>query len=407
MKKWALWIAVAAALFGGTLAAISTSQHMRIARDGLQEASFCAINETVNCDVVNASSYSEFLGVPIAWWGLCFYISILVLSLIAIFSKGDRRGSVAAAWCMACGGIAYSAFLAYIAFFVLDVFCIECTGMYLANTTLFIVLYVGMGIPVGRVFGFIRDYALAVFKRPSNLAFRPMIFRQAFVVGFVFLLGWISMSLIAPGDASGMSVDERIRAFYMQSLHDIDVDPSWAVWGNPDAKVTLIEFSEYQCPFCRLAAFNVKPYLREFKDGMRYFFVNYPLDSNCNDQVKRQMHPIACFAAKAAICADMRGDFWSFHDDLFRLQGDLDRESILDLTSSRGWDRDEFLDCINSDQVSERLRREVLEGQKIYITGTPSLYLGGRKLRYWRDPKYVQALVKEEIKKAGRASRAK
>ncbi|MFA4974333.1 MAG: vitamin K epoxide reductase family protein [bacterium] len=408
MKKWALWAAIAAAVLGLVSAALATFQRFRIYREGLEKPSFCAFSETVNCDTVNASSYSEFLGVPIAWWGVCFYAAIAGLALFAALSRKDKRATVSAAWFMSCGGIAYSAFLAYISFFVLRVLCVECMAMYLANILLFLFLFAALGIPVGSAARFVKDYALAVFGRRSNLGFSPAVVRHAVAVGAVFFVGWIAISQVQAKGGAGMSktgLDEKVKAFSMQSLSEIEIDPEWPVWGNPDAAVTLVEFSEYQCPFCRMAAFNVKPYLNEFKGDIRYYFVNFPLDNSCNDDMERPMHPYACYAARAAYCAEKRGDFWAFHDDLFRSQAGMNEEKILGLAEKRGWDREDFLGCVNSPEADESVRRDIEAGRKIYITGTPTLYLNGRKLKYWRDSKYLQALVKQEIRKAKKQGR--
>ncbi len=404
MRKKALIVVVIAALFGAALSILSTTQHLRIQREGLIEESFCAVSETINCDIVNASSYSEFLGVPIAWWGLCYYLLIGGMALFALLSRRDRRATVAVAWFLSLGGIAYSAFLAYISFFVLGVLCIECLGMYAANIAFAIALFVALGVPLGGIVRFVIDYLKALFGRPSNLPFKPKVVSHAIAVALVYGLGWLVILNILSdmGVRQGPTVDELTNAFFQQSLHDITVDPEWAVWGNPNAKVTIVEFSEYQCPFCRLSAFNVKPYLQQFKDDVRYYFVNFPLDSACNDQMSRPMHPLACFAGKAAICAQERGDFWSFHDELFRNQRELSRDFILGLAEKRGWDRDEFLACIDSPEVDARIKRELAEGHKIYVTGTPTLFLDGRKLKYWRNPQFVQQVVREEIKRAKR-----
>lgn len=401
MKRWALWISFAGAALGAFFSILATTQHLRIAREGLDQASFCAISDTINCDIVQASSYSEFLGVPIAWWGLCYYSILGFIAILAALSHRERRPSVAFAWFMSIGGIFYTLFLAYVVLAILEVTCIECMAMYLANITLFVFLFVALGIPIGGLFRFVRDYVLAVFKRPSNLDFKPRIVKHVASVSIVFLLGWIAISSITAEEVKRdrASVDEKLKAFYMQSLHRIDVNPEWAVWGNPDAKVTIVEFSEYQCPFCRVAAFNVKPYLHEFKDDVRYYFVNYPLDSSCNDQMKRQMHPLACFAAKAGICMQGLGKFWKFHDKLFRDQSKLSRKRIMDIAESMGANSDELQRCIESSETDSRVRQEIKAGQDIYVTGTPSLFLDGRKLKYWRDPKFLRAAIESEIER--------
>lgn len=409
MRKKALIFVCVAALCGAVLSALSTSQYLRIQKEGLEQESFCAISETINCDIVNASSYAEFLGVPNGWWGLVFYLVVGCMALSAALSSGNRRATVALAWFMSLGGLAYAAYLAYISAFVLAVLCVECMGMYVVNITFVVFLFAALRIPIKRVGRFVADYVLAVFGRPSNLGFSPRFVRHAVVIVLAFAAGWAIITGIQAKEARrarGPSVEEKVRAFYMQSLYMIDVDPSWAVWGNPDAKVTIIEFSEYQCPFCRLSAFNVKSYLQEFRKDVRYYFVNYPLDDACNPYMTRPMHRLACFACKAGMCADKRGDFWSFHDDMFRNQRRLSRNLILSLAAKRGWDRKEFLACIDSPETQAQILKEIEAGKRIYISGTPTLLLDNRKLRYWRDPKFLRAVVREEIKKAKKGERS-
>ncbi|MFH1829658.1 MAG: thioredoxin domain-containing protein [Pseudomonadota bacterium] len=401
MRRWALIVAFFSALLGVVLSILSTLQHFRIMSEGLERASFCAISDTINCDIVNASSYSTFLGVPIAWWGLCYYAVLGFLALFAFFSKKERRANISVAWFMSCGSILYSIFLAYVALVILEVVCIECMGMYVANIILFIFLFIALNIPIGGLVRFIRDYVRAVFGKASNLGFKPRIIGHAIGIGAVFLVGWGIIATVSAKETKAydnVSPDEKLSAFYMRSLHDIEANPEWAVWGNPDAKVTIIEFSEYQCPFCRIAALNVKPYLQEFKDDVRYYFVNFPLDNACNDEMKQPMHPLACYAAKAGICAQERGDFWCFHDDLFRNQKSLSKKKILDLVKKHAWDVKEFEACIESPKALARVKREIEAARSIYVTSTPTILLNGRKLRYWRDPKFLQRVVKEEIR---------
>jgi protein-disulfide isomerase/uncharacterized membrane protein len=402
MRKKFLIVVAVAALLGAVLSIMSTTQHFRIQKEGLEKASFCSISETINCDVVNASSYSEFLGVPIAWWGLIYYLIVGVMALSVFFSKKDRRATASVAWFMSLGGILYSFYLGYVSFFILGVLCIECLGMYLANILITIFLFISLGIPLGGIVKFIKDYLKAMVGKDSNIGFAPKVLKHVVIVAIVFGLSWITIAQIQAAQGGGkrsVAVDELVNAYYSQSLHSIEVNPEWPVWGNPDAKVTIVEFSEYQCPFCRLAAFNVKSYLQEFKNDIRYYFVNYPLDNSCNDNMKRPMHKYACFAGKAAICAQAKGEFWSFHDELFRKQRKLSRKTILGMAKERGWNPEEFLACINSPETDARIRREVAAGRKIYISGTPTIFLDNRKVRYWRDPKFLRAVVREEIKR--------
>lgn len=405
MKKGILIAAAIVALFGAAVAAVSTQQHFRLQREGFENGSYCAISDKINCDVVNASSYSEFLTIPVAWWGFAFYLCMAGMAFYSAYAGRKARPTVVISWFMSLGGILYSLWLAYIAFFVLEVLCVECLAMYAVNIALVVLLFLALKVPIGGLVTFFIDYIKAFFGRPSNLGFSPRVVRHAVIIGCVFLAAFLVMKGVQANDKKGVTdatTDEKVKAFYMQSLHSVDVGGGWAVWGNPDAKVTIVEFSEYQCPFCKISAFNVKPHLQEFKKQVRYYFVNYPLDNACNDEMDRPMHPHACFAAKAATCANKRGDFWSFHDDLFRSQRGLNEEAILKLADKRGWDRDEFRACIEDPETDAQIKNEIVAGRRAVVTGTPTFFLNGRKLKYWRDPDFLQAVVKEEIKRSKR-----
>ena len=403
MKKGMLVAAALAAILGATVAAVSTHQHFRLKSQGFENGSYCAISDKINCDIVNASTYSEFLTIPVAWWGFAFYLCMAGMAIYSARAGRKAKATVMVAWLMSAGGILYSMWLAYIAFFVLEVLCIECLAMYAVNIALVVLFFLALKLPFGGIVNFFKDYTKAVFGRPSNLGFSPRVVKHGIVIDCVFLAAFIVMKGVQAGDKKNVtevSTAEKVKAFYMQSLHSVDADKSWAVWGNPDADVTIVEFSEYQCPFCRISAFNVKPHLQEFKKNVRYFFVNFPLDNACNGDMQRPMHRHACFAAKAAICADKRGDFWSFHDDLFRAQRGINQEVMLKLADKRGWDRKDFVACMEDPETEAQVQKELNAGRKAMITGTPTFFLNGRKLKYWRDPDFLQAVVKEEIKRS-------
>ena len=402
MRKGVLIAAAVVALLGAIVAGVSTSQHMRLKEKGFEEASFCVLSETVNCDIVNASSYSEFLGIPTAAWGFVFYCCLAGMALIAAFSR-DGRATGTIAWFMSVGGILYSAWLAYIAFFVLGVVCVECLALYAVGLALVVLLFVALRLPFGGIMRFFIDYAKAVFGRPSNLGFKPRVVKHAVAIALVFALGFGIMQSIQAKETDGedkVPVDEKVAAFALQSLYSIEPQAGWPVWGNPNAKVTIVEYSDFQCPFCRVAAFNVKPYLQEFKDDIRYYFVNFPLDNACNKEMQQPMHPFACMAAKAAICANGRGDFWGFHDELFRRQRGMNEETILAVGEQRGWTKEELKACIDAPETEAEVQREIESARKIFVTGTPSLFLNNRKLKYWKDSDFLQAVVKEEVRKA-------
>ncbi len=401
MRKRVLWLTVFFCLVGAAIAAISTSQYLRINRQGLEEKSFCAISEVIDCDITTASSYATLAGIPVAWLGLVMYLLIGGMAARAALSKREKKGTVAFAWFLSIFSLLYSIRMAYVLFFVLGVACLECVGMYIVNIVLFFALWAAVKVPPKDVVKFFKDYLLAVFRRPSDLGFAPNIFAHILATLLVFGVGWMAIYNIRGESAeNGIPVGERVNAHFQQSLYSIDADPSWPLWGNPAGKVTIIEFSDYECPFCRLAAFNIRPYLQEFKKNIRFYFVNYPLDDSCNPYMEGPMHRKACMAAFATECAFERGDFWGFHDDVFRLKRSLSRESLIELARKRGWNADEFAACMDSDAVKAKVLSGIEAARKIHVSGTPTIIVNGRRLKYWRDPDLLRAVVKEEVKRS-------
>jgi protein-disulfide isomerase len=157
-----------------------------------------------------------------------------------------------------------------------------------------------------------------------------------------------------------------------------------------------VEFSDFKCPYCRMSAFQVRPFLQEFRDEVRLYYVNYPLDPDCNGNVKQRVHPDACLPAKAGVCAHERGGFWPFHDELFRGQG---RQDALRMAAERGWDTSEFRACLDAPQTLARVRSDAMAGAKAGVEGTPTLFLDGRKLKGWRDPKLLRRIIREELRR--------
>jgi protein-disulfide isomerase/uncharacterized membrane protein len=402
VKKRFLIAAAAFCIIGAITALVSTSQYFRIQKEGFEQKSFCAVSELIDCDITSASSYATFMHVPIAWMGFLTYLLIGGMSVFAALSPVKRKGTAVVAWFFAIFSVLYSAWMAYILFFILKVICIECVTMYVINIIVMIMLRLAVGISFIKLKDFFADYLRAIFGKPNNLGFAPKLFNHAIVVALTFGLGWIIMfsKVNAEGLHDKIPTHEKIKAHYIQSLHEIPIDPSWPVWGNPNSKITIVEFSDFECPFCRLAALNIRPYLHEFKDKIRYYFVHYPLDKSCNTYMEFPMHQKACMAAEAAVCAQKYGDFWGFHDELFRMRKNLSRENILKEAGKRGWDVKEFEACLDSPETKQFVQKNIDAGHKIYIRGTPSLFLNGRKLRYWRDPDFLQGVIKEEIKRS-------
>jgi len=144
--------------------------------------------------------------------------------------------------------------------------------------------------------------------------------------------------------------------------------------GRPDAPVTLVEFSDYQCPFCqRFFTTTLSALKKHYVDTgkVRYVFRDFPLD---------QMHPQARKAAEAAHCAGEQGKYWEMHEVLFQNQRALAPPQLAEHARTVGVDGSKFDECLSSGRHAARVERGLAEGAAVGVQGTPTFVVGRRRL---------------------------
>ena len=145
---------------------------------------------------------------------------------------------------------------------------------------------------------------------------------------------------------------------------------SIVVRGRNDAPVTMIEFSDYQCPFCKRHVDQTVPGLvKDYVDTgqVRYALRDFPLAG---------IHPLAAKAAEAARCAGEQGKYWEMHDRLFANQKELQAEKLPAQAQAIGLDESKFRECLDQDRYAAAVQMDVDEGTQLGITGTPTVVVG-------------------------------
>ena len=140
--------------------------------------------------------------------------------------------------------------------------------------------------------------------------------------------------------------------------------------GDADAKLTLVEFTDYQCPFCKRHFNAVLPQIKkDYVDTgkLKYVMRQFPLV---------RIHPRATKASEAALCAGDQGKYWEVHDRIFRDQRKLSDEDLLGHAEAEGLEGAQFKDCLSSGKYTQRVKTDAEEGAKAGVKGTPSFFLG-------------------------------
>jgi protein-disulfide isomerase len=148
----------------------------------------------------------------------------------------------------------------------------------------------------------------------------------------------------------------------------VEIDDA-PVLGKATAPVTMIEFSEFQCPYCaRFATTVMSDIKKEYIDTgkLRFVFRNYPLP----------FHKYAAQAAEAAACAGDQGMFWEMHDILFQNHDKLDTNDLKSYGEKIGLFMNDYLFCMDSDKHAEEIQKDLTDGRRAGVTGTPTFFIG-------------------------------
>ena len=190
----------------------------------------------------------------------------------------------------------------------------------------------------------------------------------------------------APAAAQRPQVDPN-------KVYEIPVANS-AVRGPKDAPVTIVMFSDFQCPFCGQAVPVAEDVLKAYPNDVNFVMKQFPL---------RQIHPNADPAARAALAAGRQGKFWEMHDELYKNNKNLSPETIKGIAEKLGLNMKQFEADQTSDEVKKQVDEELALGAKVDVRGTPSFFVNG-KIAQNRTLDGFKAQVDTELKAKGKKS---
>jgi protein-disulfide isomerase len=137
--------------------------------------------------------------------------------------------------------------------------------------------------------------------------------------------------------------------------------------GPADAAITLVAFSDYECPFCKAAPAILKQVQERYPTQLRLVYKNFPIES----------HPKAKPAAEAAMCAAEQGKFWEYHQKLFEKAPQIAADQLAPIAAEAGLDQAKFEECLNSHRSAAAVQADLDAGKKAGVAGTPSFFVNG------------------------------
>lgn len=169
------------------------------------------------------------------------------------------------------------------------------------------------------------------------------------------------------------------------------------VQGNPNAKVTIVEFADFRCPFCERSFTDTIPQIKkDYIDTgkVKFYFRQFPF-----------LGPASNVAADAAECANDQGQFWPFHDYLYKNQPSetdtsmYNTQTLTQAATSLGMDGSKFQQCLDSKQDDAKAQADMADGQKAGVSGTPTFFINGQQLVGAQPYASFKALIDQELAK--------
>jgi uncharacterized membrane protein/predicted DsbA family dithiol-disulfide isomerase len=363
-------------------------------------ASFCDINSTVSCSEVLLSRYSTAYGVPVSIFGAIWFAGALVLvGANAVGRESLRENVPGYLFALSTAGLAVVLYLAYISFAVLKVYCPLCLTADAAVVGLFIVSGAATPFPM-----------TTLPKRAFNDFKAAIVSPSAITVVALFIAGSVSAVVLfaresaaaqgaaVTGTAPAASADRRseFERWYTAQPRVPLIVPT------EGAKVLIVDFSDFQCPYCRQAYVVLKPIIEKYNaqqpNTVRLVLKDFPLDSKCNANVQNGgPHPAACEAAVAVRLAKAKNREQAMEDWLFSNQPAMTSDTVRNAAREVGQVTD--FDAKYSATIAD-VKGDIAFGHTLAVSATPTMFINGVKIPGVLAPQFYDQAIAFELQRA-------
>lgn len=186
---------------------------------------------------------------------------------------------------------------------------------------------------------------------------------------------------------NALFADAGVRILLQPPRVTVAIGPGTPSRGPADAPIVLVEYTDYQCPYCSRVQPTIAALMDRYDGQIRHVFKNLPLP----------IHSQAQLAGQAALCAEDQDKYWEFHDWLFANQRTMNREKMVAQAGEMGMDQDLFAACIDDKTYAAAVSADTREAQSFGITGTPGFLINGRVLSGAQPIEAFEAVIDEEL----------
>ena len=379
------------------------ARHFQVSFGFTLEDSICNVNATFNCDDVNTSRYSKFLGIPLSLWGFSTNLSLLFLGMTSLLSK-KRQNFFHYAFYLGVFSVLASITMGFIALTQMTQFCLFCIALYILSFLILIGIWIAFGHP--KFQDVLPDFKNLFSSAKLALAFLILIPITAYGLNSK-MENHYQKKLEELREQSRFSQESAEQDFLKMIIEtwvegksfDFQTE-SGLVYGAPadQAKMTIVEFADFLCGHCRQASESIKTFV-DSKTDVRWIFMLYPLDGECNPYVQRK-HGLPCQLAKTALCFADQKNAWNAHEWMFQKQKDFFAEKnpedlIKTMVKTFGFSEKTLSTCTESEQTTQKLLKQIEQAKQNNIDGTPAIFVNGKLLPKGQSPMMLEMVYQK------------
>lgn len=336
-------------------------------------SSFCSINDFIDCDGAAKSSVSQFWGIPLAYWGIMFYITVLFMTFVDRLKKIKILGFLEVfknpySYIAFLGTIAFacSMILAGLSLFKIHKLCILCFITYFTD------LVIAVIAASGSFKNLVKDFKTTFVDFIEG----AKKYTKTFIVLLILAVSFFAYSGITYNFVPHVKKQKSILKYRKIKFNPYRVKGN--VLGAQKADVVIELYSDYVCPLCYIHNIMLHQAAKEFSN-VRINHHNYPFDKECNPYISVNMHPNACFMARGAIAARNQGNYWEMSSLLYENQPQ-NMDEMLKLADQLGFNRDKFLGDFESKNTSKEIENELEKAVDLEIDSTPTMFVNGEEI---------------------------
>ncbi|MFC2156247.1 vitamin K epoxide reductase family protein [Acidobacteriota bacterium] len=363
---------------------------------------FCSVVIGISCDDTLLSPSSWFLGIPVAGFGVVYYLALIVLFVLGgtlkdAFEQEAKMGTLI----LSVFGALGSLFLAVTILAKWVPFCPLCLVIHTINLILVFSLWKFAGLPFKAVLTSVRSAISYIVtgktESPREARWKFLgFFMVVLIVVLVFQWIYVQANLRKAWADEDFSPDQVLSEYSIAIEQDLEITPDDPHLGNFNAPVKLVVFSNFECPGCRNFVSDLHYLANQYGEGLVIIFKHFPIDAACNPLISQSPGSMACEAAWSAEASRQQGLFWPYHDMLFASGLGSDKELFTRIALENGLDLDRFTTDRQSTYTIAKIKKDVDLAIRLGVDGTPGVFMNGKQVRN-RSIQALQLLINQQL----------